>query len=82
VSGISPGWVVAGVIIGIVIAVIMIAGAVSPKGQAKAARTCTKHWIASSVIPGGPDQMKWRYGAHRTRGNACDGTEHERTSGW
>jgi len=66
----------------VVIGVCQVAYAVSERGRAKAARTCTKHWIVGSLIPGGPDRLRWRYGAHRTAGNACDGPEHERTSGW
>jgi hypothetical protein len=50
--------------------------------KAKAARYCTKHVITSSPVPGGPDHLSWVYGSHRTQGNACDGPEHRRTSGW
>jgi hypothetical protein len=50
--------------------------------KAEAARYCTKHVITSSPLPGGPDHMSWVYGGHRTRGNACDGPEHRRTSSW
>jgi len=52
------------------------------KADAKAARYCTKHVIVKSLIPGGPDRLSWVYGPHRTEGNACDGPEHHRKSGY
>ena len=50
--------------------------------KAKRARYCTKHVIRKSMIPGGPEQLVWLYGPHRSHGNACDGPEHMRKSGW
>jgi hypothetical protein len=46
-----------------------------------APRYCTKHVIVQ-LGPGGPDQVRWVYGPHRTRGNDCDGPEHRRSSWW
>ena len=76
------GPVIAALIIFIIIFIIALAHAQSPAGKAKQARYCTKHHIKKSMVPGGPDQMVWVYGAHRTPGNACDGPEHKRVTGW
>jgi len=74
------------IVIGIIIlAVVLVVASIyrlSAAGKAKAARLCTKHVIRKSMVPGGPEQLVWSYGPHRTPGNQCDGPEHQRVSGW
>ncbi len=54
-----------------------------PKARRQARpRYCTKHVIRKPVIPGGPEHLAWVHGPHRTPGNACDGDEHRRRTGW
>jgi hypothetical protein len=77
--------------VGVVIVVILLSlcvGAMvqsfTKKGKAQAAKTahiCTKHRVVK-YVPGGPDHLVWVYGPHRTPGNACDGTEHQRAPAW
>jgi len=80
-------WIIA-LTIGLVFAIIMIIrtahripGTLARNAE-KNARYCTKHVIHKSMIPGGPDTLDWVYGPHRTPGNACDGQEHIRKTGW
>jgi hypothetical protein len=49
--------------------------------RAAAPQYCTKHQVVQQG-PGGPDKLVWVYGTHRTPGNACDGTEHQRGVWW
>lgn len=76
------GSVIAAIVIMAVILIIGVARAQTPAGKAKAVRYCTKHVIRKSMIPGGPERLVWVYGSHRTQGNACDGPEHRRVTGW
>ena len=76
------GPMIAALIIVIIGTIIALAHGQSSAGKAKQACYCTKHVIKKSMIPGGPDQRVWVYGPHRTQGNACDGPEHKRVTGW
>jgi hypothetical protein len=72
--------IVAVVITIIVVVFIGLVQNSSPDVKAKRRRTCTKHVIRSSSW--GPDRKVWKYGEHRTPGNKCDGTEHEKVGWW
>jgi hypothetical protein len=72
--------IVAVVITIIVVVFIGLVQNSNPDVKAKKQHICTKHVIRMSSW--GPDRMVWRYGPHRTPGNKCDGTEHERVVWW
>lgn len=78
-------WIVAAVVIAALLIVRVACPSVfarKPRPPAPVPRYCTKHVLRQSMIPGGPERLVWQYGVHRTRGNACDGREHQRVSGW
>ena len=74
-------WFVVALPVLVVLVAFLVA--LSPRGQERERQRelCTKHVVRTSAIPGGPDELVWSYGPHKTPGNECDGTDHARVPG-